>query len=414
MAVRLSVMMFLQFAVLGAWVPVFGPYLKSLDIAKPDQAWIFGCSALGSLLAPLPWSQIADRWLAAEKCITLCALVAGISLWVAAGVHEAVPLFWSNFAFWMFMMPVLSLAPSLTFRHLTHPERQYGRIRMWGTVGWMAAGWGLSLWFELPAWLGVAWPIDPADALRWGAVLAWTLAVYAWTLPATPPLPPAVRPASALGWLHRWIDAPLQATQLFRHRAFLIYVICFFGLYVSWPFNLQMTALLVQRLGVPLPWLPWVMSLSQTTEALTLGLLPAILARLGQKPTMVVGITSFAFALIVLAIGQPAALVIGSLVLHGFFITCFLVAGQVFINRIARHEFRASAQGLLILINGLGLLLGNFIVGELRDRTNDDYPRCFLPAAVGVTALALLFVARFHPKLPARETAIREGVATAP
>ena len=105
---------------------------------------------------------------------------------------------------------------------------------------------------------------------------------------------------------------------------------------------------------------------------------------------------------------------IASLVLHGFFITCFLVAGQVFINRIARHEFRASAQGLLVLINGLGLLLGNFIVGELRDRLSDDYPRVFLPAAVGVTGLALLFVARFHPKLPAREIPAREASPAAP
>jgi MFS family permease len=400
LAVRLSILMFLQFGVLGAWLPIFGPYLNSLEIDKLDIAWIWSANALGSLLAPLPWSQIADRWLAADRCITLCAAVPGTALWVVADLREPLPLFWATFTFWMFMMPVLSLAPSLTFRHITHPERQYSRIRLWGTVGWMAAGWALTAWFETPRLFGYGTVADPADALRWGAILAWTLSIYAWTLPATPPLARAAQPRSALGWLHRWIDSPLQAVQLFRYPSFVLYMVCFFGCYLSWPFNLQMTSLLVQEVGVPLRWLPWVVSLAQSSEAVLLALLPHVLSRLGQKRTMTLGIGCWATALIVLSLGRPAALVVGSLVLHGFFITCFLVAGQVFVNRIARHEFRASAQGMLVLITGLGLLIGNLLVGELRERFEENYPLVFLPAAIGVTSLAILFTAGFRPPPP--------------
>lgn len=101
-----------------------------------------------------------------------------------------------------------------------------------------------------------------------------------------------------------------------------------------------------------------------------------------------------------LASGAPFAVVIPSLVLHGVFICCFLIAGQVYLNRIAHNEFRASAQGLLVLFNGLGQFLGNFLVSVLRDWTNDDYPRTFVPAAIGVGLLTVFFVFAFQPPPP--------------
>src|SRR5438045_3227106 len=76
LALRLSVLMFLQYAIIGAWSPVFGPYLKSLPLTNTQTAWIWTTAALGSMLAPVVWGQIADRWLAAERCISLCAAVA--------------------------------------------------------------------------------------------------------------------------------------------------------------------------------------------------------------------------------------------------------------------------------------------------------------------------------------------------
>lgn len=395
MTVRLSVMMFLQYAILGAWAPVFGPYIKSLPLTNTETAWIWSTAALGSMLAPLVWGQIADRWLAAERCISLCAAIAGLTLWAASLTTDAWSLFWIFFAFWLFQMPIMSIGAALTFRHLDHPERQFGPIRLWGTVGWMVAGWLFSLW--LFRWES---PFERlGDSLRGGAIAAWLLAFYAFTLPPTPPLPSRLHPADHGCW-RRLLDAPLRAAQLFRVSAFAIYCVCLFTLYVSWPFNMQMTTLLIKSLSVDSAWLPTIMSLAQTTEVATLALLPLILGRLGQKGTMMVGIGAWSLALAILAIGGPAALVIPSLMLHGVYICCFLVAGQVFVNRIAQHDFRASAQGILVLINGLGQFLGNFLVSFLRDATHDDYPRVFLPAAIGIAMLALFFALDFKPTLP--------------
>jgi nucleoside transporter len=393
--VRLSVMMFLQYAILGAWVPVFGPYLKSLALTNTETAWVWTTAALGAVLAPVVWGQIADRWLAAEKCICLCSAVAGLALWWAARVTHPWTLFWIFLVFWLFQIPNMSIGSALTFRHLDHPERQFGPIRLWGTAGWIAASWTLSLWLSRR---------EPTlgrfdDSLRGGALAAFCLAIYAFTLPATPPLPPRSFPAGHARW-RRLLDAPLQAIQLFRVPAFAVYCVCVFVLFVSWPFNMQMTSLLVKGLMDDSTWLPTIMSIAQTTEVATLATLPFILSRLGQKGTMMLGLVAYWLALVVLAIGGPLALVVPSLLLHGFYICCFLVAGQVFVNRIAQHSFRASSQGLLVLINGLGQILGNFLVSALRDWTHDDYARVFLPAAIGVGMLTVFFALDFHPPKP--------------
>ena len=390
MTVRLSVMMFLQYAILGAWAPVFGPYLKTLALTNTETAWVWSTAALGSVLAPMIWGQIADRWLAAERCISLCAVIAGFMLWIAAQTTASWPLFWIFLLFWLFQMPIMSIGAALTFRHLDMPQQQFGPIRLWGTVGWMVAGWLLSVWL----WQTSLGRLE--DSLRAGALFAWALAIYAFTLPATPPLPGRLAPIEHGRW-RRAFDAPLQALQLFRVGAFAVYCVCLFTLYVSWSFNMQMTSLLVKGLLPDSAALPAILSLAQTTEVAMLAVLPVILDRLGQKRTMMLGISSWWLALVVLAIGGPAALVIPSLLLHGIYICCFLVAGQVFVNRIAHHHYRASAQGILVLINGLGQFVGNFLVSQLRDWTHDDYPRAFLPAAIGIGMLTLFFALDFDP-----------------
>lgn len=398
MTVRLSVMMFLQYAILGAWAPVFGPYLKTLSLTNTQTAWIWSTAAIGSIVAPLIWGQIADRWLAAERCISLCAAVAGVTLWLAAKTTESWSLFWLFLVFWLFQMPIMSVGAALTFRHLDRPERQFGPIRLWGTVGWMAAGWVFAIW--LTQW---ETPLDRLDdSLRAGALFAWSLAFYAFTLPATPPMPTREHPDHHGSW-RRALDAPLRAVQLFRHPAFAVYCVCLFLLYVSWPFNMQMTTLLIKGLIDDSAALPAIMSVAQTTEVATLATLPFILERFGQKQTMMLGITSWFFALVALAIGGPAALVIPSLMLHGLYICCFLIAGQVFVNRIAQHDFRASAQGILVLTNGLGQFVGNFLVGALRDQTDDNYARTFLPAAIGIGMLTIYFALNFEPNRPAEK-----------
>jgi MFS family permease len=199
---RLSLLMFLNFMILGSWAPVLSPFLEQRAFTPRQSAWIFATNALGAILGPVLWGQIADRWLASQKCISFCCLVSGTCLWWIAAGTDAMAVFWGSFAFWMFMIPALSVSASLTFRHLQHPDKEFGKVRLWGTVGWMVAGWWLGGWYALA--YGPEVPPeskDWGDALRWGAAFAWLTSFYAWSLPHTPPV---IVSSAAAGWLGLW------------------------------------------------------------------------------------------------------------------------------------------------------------------------------------------------------------------
>jgi hypothetical protein len=252
----------------------------------------------------------------------------------------------------------------------------------------MVPGWLLGYWFSNPPWLA-PWVMglrpgsaqsELADAFRLGGGVALLLSFYALTLPHTPPQ----RRAGS-----RW--APLAALQFLRRRDFFVYCLCSFGVCVTLAFTTQMTPLLLEQLGIPRAWLSPTLTIAQTTEVVLLGLLPALLLHLGVRGTMLLGLGTWGLALALLTIGQPRWLVVSSLALNGLCIACFLVAGQVFVNSQARGDIRVSVQGLLTVVTGLGLVVGNLLVGWVRRQVHGEFPPAF---AVG-GAIVLVLVAIF-------------------
>jgi hypothetical protein len=365
--------MFLIYAPPGATLPLLTLWLKELSFTPFEMGWVCAAQPIGSLVASLVAGQIADRWLAAERCVSICAFVSGILLWLLAGLSSFPDVLAVSLAYWIVFVPVLTLGTSLSFAQLSVPENDFGRIRLWGTIGWVASVWLMSFWFEQADWVyaHLAWPrSEPggvlSDIFRLAAILSFILAVYALTLPHTPPT------LQAGAWL-----APLAAVQLLRLWPFAVYTLVTLGLCVTIPFTGQVTPLLLQHLGIPLPWLSRSLTIAQSTEIVALGLLPMLLLRLGTRGTMRLGLAAWTLALILLMIGQPLSLVLGSMTLNGLCICCYLVAGQVFINRLAHGDIRASAQGLFSFTNGVGLLVGNLLVGAVRSLVN-------FPPAIGV------------------------------
>lgn len=402
--------MFLQYAVMGAWVPLFTLLLKERNFSPQETAWCCATAALGALLAPLPWGQIADRHVPAQRCISFCSLVCGICLLVLSDRVDPVSVFVVSMVYWFFMYPVVSLGTTLTFRHLADPQREFGPVRMWGTIGWMVGSWIVAAWFHVPDWLiervdsfALA-PPQTADCLRIGAVFAFLLAGYALTLPDTPPSPRRADQGTPLlgGPLRRLFEAPLLAFSMLRNRSIAVLSICMFGIYVTIPFNSQLTPLVLDQLGVSRPMLPLTLTLAQSLEVATLWGLPLILFRLKEKGTLIAGMLSWAAVMVVMSLGQPLWLVIASLGLNGIFICCFIVAAQMVVNRQAPRDVKASAQGMLQIVNGLGLLIGHVLVGVLRDHFSDDFSAIFSIAAIVSGGLTLLFMANFRstPETP--------------
>jgi MFS family permease len=400
---RLSLLMFLYYAIQGAFVPLFSLRLQELGLTPLEMGWACATQALAALVAPLVAGQIADRWFSAERCLTICALLSAILLWILADLVSASAIFMTSLALWLVLGPASTLSTALSFAHLPEHGRHFGPIRLWGTIGWVTSGWLVGYWLSTPAWLGrwAAWSsaTSPtpglADAFRLASLLAFALSAYGLTLPHTPP-------QRRLGdWL-----APLAALSLLRDRPFAVYWLCALGVCVTLPFPTQVTPLLLEHLGVPRPWLSPTLTLGQSMEIVSLALLPMLLLRLNVRRTMLFGLVAWAVYLGMLTLGEPVWLVVASLSLNGLCICCFIVAGQVFANGRARPDIRVSVQALLNVTSGLGLLIGNLLVGWVRRQTQEQFVPTFCVGALIAVVSVVVFFVGFHNDVPA-DSALR-------
>src|SRR5690349_4648040 len=272
---RLSLLMFLYYAVQGAFVPLFSLRLQELGLTPLEIGWACATQALATLVAPLAAGQIADRWFPAERCLAICCLLSGILLWIMAHLVCASAIFTASLALWLVLGPASTLCTALSFAHLPQHGGYFGLIRLWGTVGWVVSGWLVGYRLSQPAWLGdrATAPISGlADAFRIASLLAFALSAYALTLPPTPP------------------------------QRFL-------GVCVTLPFTTQATPLLLVHLGIPRRWISPTLTLGQSMEIVSLALLPMLLLRLGVRRTMLLGLTAWASLLAVLWRGEPMWLV---------------------------------------------------------------------------------------------------------
>ncbi len=387
-------MMFLQYAPAGAVLPLYSTYLQEqLRFSSMGIAVCCATQAVAMLCAALVAGHIADRWMPAERLLGLCALIAGLDLWLLAEQDQPIPVFFGTLLYWLLTGPIWMLGATIGFAHLKHPERQYGPVRMWGTIGWIASAWTVGFWFQNPDWLCgvVGWlrpdlPIsERADLFRIGGLMSFLLMVYTLTLPHTPPRPS-----------HDGRLAPLAALQLLHGRQFFVYALCFLGVCITFPFGTQGSPLLLRKLDTNEAYLPAILTIAQATEVICLGLLPLLLRWLGVRGTVLVGLIALTAALAVQALFASRTLVAGSLGFYGLVIACVFVAGQVFVNSRVHDGLRASVQSLLTFINGLGLLLGNLLFGALRRWAGGELQPPFAVGAILMSLLVVVFVFGFE------------------
>jgi MFS family permease len=375
---RLATLMFLQYAAPGAVLPVYSLHLKRLGLSPVQIGWACATQALAALVGPLLAGQVADRWLPAERCLVACAALSGAMLWLLGGLTTPAAVIAVTLAFWLVMGPAITLGTTLCFANLAAPERDFGPVRLWGTVGWVAASWALGGWLHFPA---AALP----DAFRLGSVLAFALAAYGLTLPHTPP-------RRRLGaWL-----APLAALRQLRGRSFFVFALGSLGVSVTSAFYSQSVPLLLEHLGVPSPWITPTQTIAQSTEVLTLALLPMLLIRLEMRGTMLFGLGVWVAALVVLALGEPFWLVLVAFGGWGTVVCCYLVAGQVYVNGRTQGEARASAQALLTCVNATGMLLGNVAAGSIREASGGALGPVFAAAAAVVASVGVVVLVGFR------------------
>jgi MFS family permease len=160
-------------------------------------------------------------------------------------------------------------------------------------------------------------------------------------------------------------------------------------------FTTQVNPLLLNEVGVSEAAMPFALSVGQFSEIASLGLLPLLLYRFGPRNTMRFGLVALVATFLVLMKGSPTWLVIASFLGNGVYISCFIVAGQIFVNSRARGDIRASAQGLITALTGIGMLLGNLLVGWVREAFGGEFPPTYATATGIAVALTVVFIAGF-------------------
>jgi len=398
---RLGVMMFLQYAIWGAWAPVLSSYLiGDLGFSGGQVGWIYALLPLATILSPFVAGQVADRWFATERVIAFLSLTGGALLLVVARTTDFATMAALMLVYCLLYAPTLALTNSIAMMNLKDSEAEFGRIRVWGTLGWIASGFALTGW----RWLedsGGAPRIGP-DTLVLAGLCSIVMGLQALSLPHTPPRKEGVRP---------W--AFLESLKMLRNRDFLIFVAITFVVATELEFYYILTAPFLQSpaIGVSGTNVPAVMTIAQLAEIFVMAFfLPYAMKRYGMRRTLALGVLAWPVRYVIFAIGAPAWLVIAALALHGFCYVCFFVAAFIYVDKIAPPDIRASAQSLIAVVAlGLGRFLGSLFAGAVRDvftaGAETHWTYVFL-VPCGLTVLcAAAFLLFFRGRAPAAEAA---------
>ncbi|MBI2497560.1 MAG: MFS transporter [Opitutae bacterium] len=419
---RLFLMMVLEFFIWGAWLPLIFGYLPSLGFTPGQQSLILNAFPIASIVGMFFSNQWADRRFAAEKFLAFSHLIGGLAILGCGFTREFWPFFLLMLVHCLLYVPTISITNSIAFANLQNPEKEFGLVRMGGTIGWILAAWPFTFIFVdwdavsaaspagLVDWLGraLAHPLtgDAAKAAtRWTFIVAGlaslVLAAYSLTLPRTAP-----KPAAADGTVEKL--AWLEALRLLKHPfvlvLWLVTLIDAFvhNCYFNWTGVFLGTAREAGGVGIAANWITPVMSIGQVAEILTMFVLGATLKALGWRTTMIVGILGHAARFAVYAFfPQSAGMIIAVQVLHGICYAFFFATVYIFVDAYFPKDIRSSAQGLFNLqILGVGVLLANSICPWLMQRVYTaggvtDFHGLFLvplaAASVAAVVLALFF-----------------------
>jgi MFS transporter, NHS family, xanthosine permease len=394
---RLAVMNFMQFFVWGSWLISFGAYMiVTLGFTGGQVGSIYATMGIGSLLMPGLMGIVADRWANAERVYGICHLAGGVLLLWASTVKDFETLYLVMLLNAMVYMSTIALNSTVAYTVLTQrgfdPIRKFPPIRVWGTVGFIAAMWIV----DLTGWA------RSALQLYLGAAAALFLGVYAFTLPKCPPMSNAKRRLmSALG---------LDALVLVRHRQMLVFFIfamllgaalqitnAFGGAFLD-----DFKTAYPGTFGVEHPNL--LLSISQISETLFVLTIPFFLQRFGIKMVMLISISAWVFRFGLFAVGDPGArlwMLVLSMIVYGMAFDFFNISGSLFVDREAEPTIRASAQGLfMITTNGLGAFVGGMASGRVVDYFTEngmrDWPTIWLTFAGYALILGIVFPLVFN------------------
>jgi nucleoside transporter len=361
-AIRLSVMMFLQYMMFAVWWVPLAAYLTNLEVSPNYKFWILSVMPLGCLVAPVI-CMIADRHFASQRVLTILNFACAALFFLGARQTSAPALFVILLVGMFCYMPTWSLTNAIAMAN--YPSEKFPKIRVFGSIGWVAAAvFGLAASTSL---FGERVIDGTAIPLYCGAGTALVAAILNLTLPNTPP-PAKDKEASVVDALG------LRALTLLKNLNFTLFILV--SLLVMIPFTLYFSLGSQFFKSEGFKQVTATMNLGQLGEIFLMLLVPLALSRFGVKWTMVAGIGALALRYVTLWGGFAADqtfLYFIAIIVHGIIFGFFFVGGQVYVDKKAPPEIRAQAQGLIVLICfGVGMLIGTFFNVRLIENYTDE------------------------------------------
>ncbi|MFM8640666.1 MAG: MFS transporter [Planctomycetota bacterium] len=408
---RLSVMMFLQYATWGAWLPILYAYLSGhLKFTGEQIGYCFSAGAIGAIFGPFIAGQLADRTFATQKLLGVSHLV-GAGLVYAMGVTSDFNAFLALSAVYGFVYaPTMALTNSLAFAHLPNRDQDFGPVRVWGTVGWIAVGItvGQVLFrYHTPAGVGAdevtaAQNAGRAVAFQVSAAIGAVMGLYCFTLPDTPPSRNAKQNTAWLEALGEVFRMPLVVLFLVAvpvsiiHQFYFVQADGFIGsVQAKVTEKTWFDNAISQVFGVG----GGLMTIGQMTEILVLFAMPFLTKVLSRKQLLLVGLLAYAARMALWAFMPTLPFVIAGIALHGLCFGCFIFVAFMIVDENTTSDVRATAQNLFnLVIVGIGTIVGsifaaNIVGGWASQGGSMDYQKLFsvpMWMALGCFGLTLL------------------------
>ncbi len=416
--IRLSVMMFLQYYVWGIWLPILGLHLgsKAIGLNETQVGWVYTVYGFGAILGPFVLGQLADRYLPTEIVMAGAHLIGGGLLIATAYVTGFWPIFLLLFAYCNLYMPTMGLTNSITFRSVGEGNQdKFPAIRMWGTIGWIAAGLSFTVYLKYAGDVPMLRPLFDAislpsfrDCFRLSGFVSILYGLYCFTLPHTPPTKVVANSANVKR------SAILESLELMRIRSFAVLVVVAGLIGIMLAFYFACEAVFLESLQIPKEEVSGYMTIGQVGEWAVIGLVPLAVHRFGVKRTMIIGASAWAIRFGLSAYGRPNWLMITTIGLHGFAFGFFFVVAQMYVDRAAGPDIKATAQNFLIfVIYGLGTILGSVLTGYVRSYFNDDWHKVWAGPAILTVICILVFALMFQDTELKKRSAVRVEPAMA-
>ncbi len=355
---RLGLMMFLQFFIWGAWYTTIAVYMSANGMETLTH-WPFTVNPVAAIVAPFFLGLVADRYFATERVLAVLHLLGAACLFITPRLVEQPGAFIGMLLLYnLCYMPTLGLANSLAFHHIQAQEKQFPLVRVFGTIGWIAAGLFIS--FVLGGFAAGRLPEQTALPLYTAAAASLLLGLYAFTLPHTPPSargePVSVR--SIIG---------LDALATLGSRSFYVFIISSLLISIPLAAYYNFTQLFLGAAGVTN--IAATQTLGQMSEVVFMLLMPLFFVRLGVRWMLLAGMAAWVLRYVLFALAAPTgtfSLIAAGILLHGICYDFFFVTGQIYVDKKSTAAVRGQAQGFLVLITyGVGMLIGAQLAGAL-------------------------------------------------